>query len=77
MILEALSGARKRPLTRGQLIEYVYQLGDEPENPDNGIYVTLHHLRTDLAPVGLTVRSDGPGKGPGGYWLGLLPEAAE
>lgn len=77
MILEALASARKRPLTKAQLIERIYQFEDEPENADNGISVTLHHLRAEIAPVGLTVRSDGPGKGPGGYWLGLIPGAAE
>lgn len=76
-ILEALSKARKRPLTKGLLIEHVYQMEDEPENAENGISATLCQLRAQIASTGLTVRSDGPGRGAAGYWLEMAREAAE
>lgn len=68
-IIDALTAARMRPLSKGQLIEQVYQLTDEPDWSENGMSVSLHQLRAKIAPLGLEIQSSGTGRGVSGYAL--------
>lgn len=74
-ILETLSKPVGKRVRRDALIEAIYQLEDEPENPVNNFAVTLSRLRKRLSPFGWMIQREGSAGsiGEGGAVYRLIP----